>query len=52
MELIYGLGMLLLGTVATIVFFCVWIKIQEPKKKPDPEDNEVLKRSGLLDDSE
>ena len=52
MELIYGLGMLLLGTMATVAFFWVWIKIQEPTKKPDPEDNEVLKRSGLLDDSE
>ena len=49
MELLYGLGLLLVGLFATITFFWIWFKIQEPTKKPDPEDNEVLRRSGLLD---
>ncbi len=52
MELLYGLGMLLLGMIATLTFFWAWFKIQEPTKKPDPEDNEVLRRSGLLKDED
>ena len=50
MDLLYGLGLLLVGTLATVTFFWIWFKIQEPEKKPDPEDNEVLRRSGFLDD--
>lgn len=48
MELIYGLGMLLLGLIVTVTFFWLWFKIHVPAKK-DNNDNEVLKRSGLLD---
>ena len=52
MEPFYGILLLLLGLIVTFVFFYIWLRIQMPKKPKDPEDNEVLRRSGLLDDSE
>lgn len=50
MEPIYGLGLLILGLIATVGFFFLWFKIMTPKKKPDPEQNAVLRKSGFLGD--
>jgi|AACY02.12.fsa_nt_gi hypothetical protein len=50
MDPVYGIGLLLLGSLFTVAFFWLWFKIQTPPKKE--EINEVLKRSRLLDDNE
>jgi len=50
MELIYGLGLLALGLIATVGFFWTWFKIQTPAKKEDSEGNEVLRKSGFMGD--
>lgn len=50
MELIYGLGLLALGLIATVGFFWLWFKIQTPAKKKENDGNDVLRKSGFLGD--
>lgn len=51
MEPIYGLGLLALGLLCTVVFFWIWFKIQTPVNKKEHHDgNDVLRKSGFLGD--